>query len=414
MVFASGNGIAMVLGLIGSLVQAKYVGPGEMGFFRSFGIIAGYLIFCHLGVFDGLQREIPLQFGRNRKDKAEEAAAACLIWIIIVSVACGGGFILLAVLAAIHGRWMQVFGWLSYMPFVISNFYGFYLSTTYRSGQQFATLSKINIFQAVAGTLALPLFPELGYYAACARLALMSITNLVLLHYWRPMKVRMCFDWQVFSKVIRVGLPLSLIGYIWTALWTSLEGSFALHWFGIESLGLFSMAAFVRATVIQLVQNINQVMNVKVYEQYGRSGKIEDCVRMLLKPLLIGFCATIPIVMAGWILLPWFVIHLIPKYAASVPMMKIILFSMPLTILNQPVTILWATGRISLCFTSVIVGFCSFVSLFFILNHYDASVANIVIASLTGQAITCVTAFFIIWRLLQEERRVKDLSSLAA
>ncbi|MGA2246780.1 MAG: hypothetical protein ABSH48_17450, partial [Verrucomicrobiota bacterium] len=136
-VFASGNFVAMLLGLAGSLVQARYIGPEDMGVFRTFGIIAGYLVFLHLGVFDGLQREIPLQLGRGNKAKVEQAASACLTWILFISTACGALFLGLACRAAYHREWMPFWGWLAYTPMIVGTFYAGYLGTTFRSGQQF-------------------------------------------------------------------------------------------------------------------------------------------------------------------------------------------------------------------------------------------------------------------------------------
>ncbi len=96
-VFATGNMVAMLLGVVGSLVQARYVVPEDMGVLRTFGIIMGYLTFLHLGVFDGLQREIPLQLGRGNQAKAERAASACLAWITFISLANSALFLALAV-----------------------------------------------------------------------------------------------------------------------------------------------------------------------------------------------------------------------------------------------------------------------------------------------------------------------------
>lgn len=107
-VFASGNTLAMLLGVVGSLVQVRYIGPEDTGVFRTFGIVAGYLTFLHLGVFDGLHREIPLQLGRGNQTKAEQAASACLAWIIFVSLACGVIFLGLAFRAARYREWMMI------------------------------------------------------------------------------------------------------------------------------------------------------------------------------------------------------------------------------------------------------------------------------------------------------------------
>lgn len=399
----------MMLGLVGSLVQARYIGPEDMGVFRTFGIIAGYLTFLHMGVFDGLQREIPLQLGRGNQGKAEQAASACLTWILFVSLVCGSVFIGLALRAACHREWMQFWGWLAYTPMIVSSFYGIYLGTTFRTGQQFVTLSKITVVQAVAGTLILPLMPFLGYYGACLRTAVNSIANVFLLHHWRPMRISPRLDWPSFRDVIRIGLPLSGAGYIATSLWISMEGTFVLHWFGIKILGLYSMAVFVRSVLSQLAQNLNQVMNVKIYGQYGRSGQVADCVRLILKPVAFAFMASLPLIIAGWLAMPWAVNLLIPKYGAAIPMMRVTLLALPISLLSLPTTILWATGRRFDCFASVILGFATFVVLCGLLHKMHVGNLSVLIASVLGQTINVLVSYMLILNLFLRQRKNLDV-----
>lgn len=403
-VFASGNMVAMLLGVFGSFVQARYIGPEQMGVFRTFGIAAGYLTFLHMGVFDGLHREIPLQLGRGNQAKAEQASSASLAWIMFISLTCGTIFLGLALRAAYYREWMQFWGWLAYVPVILMTFYGGYLSTTFRTGQQFITLSKIGIIQAIAGTLVLPLFPILGYFGACLRTAVSSATNLLFLHRWRPMRVRPRLDWPSFREVIRIGLPLSGIGYVYTSLWISLEGTFVLKWFGIKALGLYSVAIFVRTVVVQLAQNMNQVMNVKIYEQYGRSGQVRDCIHLIYKPLAFAFLASLPLIAVGWFVLPWVMNPLIPKYVGAISMMQVMLLMMPITFLSLPITILWAMGRLINCFAGVIVGFVSFAGLSFLLYRMNVGVISVIIASTLGQAINILVSYMLILRLVLQEK----------
>lgn len=405
-VFASGNVVAMLLGMVGSLVQARYVGPEDMGVFRTFGIVAGYLTFLHMGVFDGLQREIPLQLGRGNRAKAEQAASACLAWITFISLAGGAIFLGLALRAACYHEWMQFWGWLAYSPCVVAFFYGGYLGTTFRTGQQFITLSKASVIQAIAGTLVLPLLPIMGYYGACLRMAAGSVANLFFLHRWRPLRVKPRLDWPSFREVIRIGLPLSGIGYVYTSLWMSLEGTLVLTWFGTEVLGLFSVAAFVRTVANQLAQNMNQVMNVKIYEQYGRSGRVTDCVRLIWKPMAFGFLASLPLITVGWFALPWVVSLLIPKYVGAILMTRVMLLAMPITFLSLPAAILWATGRRIDCFAGVIAGFLAFVGLSCLLHQLNIGVLSVLIASMLGQVIYVLVSYVLILRLIVHERRV--------
>lgn len=403
-VFTSGNMVAMLLGVFGSFVQARYIGPEQMGVFRTFGIVAGYLTFLHIGVFDGLQREIPLQLGCGNQAKAERAASAGLAWIMFVSLACGTIFLGLALRAAYYREWMQFWGWLAYVPFIFMTFYGGYLGTTFRTGQQFITLTKTSVIQAIAGTLVLPLLPIMGYFGACLRIAVSSVTSLFFLHRWRPMRVRPRLDWPSFQEVIRIGLPLSGVGYLSTSLWVSMEGTFVLEWFGIKALGLYSVAVFVRSMVFQLAQNMNQVMNVKVYEQYGRSGRVEDCLRLIFKPMSFAFLASLPLIAVGWFALPWVVNLLIPKYVGAISMIRVMLLAMPITFLSLPVTILWATGRRIDCFASVIVGFISFAGLSYLLYRLNVGVLSVLIASILGQAINVLVSYILILRLVIQKK----------
>ncbi len=376
-----------------------------MGVFRTFGLVAGYLAFLHLGVFDGLQREIPLQLGRGNQAKAEQAASACLVWIMLVSLACGTVFLGLALRAAYSRDWMHFWGWLAYAPVIVSTFYGGYLGTTFRTGQQFIRLSKISVIQAVAGTMLLPLFPILGYYGACLRSGVSSVTNMFFLHRWQPMRVSPRINWSDFREVIRIGLPLSGAGYIYTSLWVSLEGSFVLKWFGIKMLGLYSMAVFVRTVVTQLAQNMNQVMNVRIYEQYGRSGRVEDCVRLIFRPTVFAVLASLPMIILGFFALPWAVKFLIPNYTESITLMRIMLLGMPIMFLTLPVTILWATGRRVDCFLSIIMGFLAFGGLSLIFHYLKFGILSILIASMLGQMINVLVSYGLIWRLILQEKK---------
>jgi len=404
LVFASGNTLAMGLGVVGSFVQARYIGPEDMGVFRTFGIAAGYLTFLQMGVFDGLQREIPLQMGRGDQAKAERAAAACLAWILFVSIACGVIFLGLAARAAMHREWMQFWGWLAYTPAMIATFYGGYLGTTFRTGQQFIRLSKTSVIQAIVGSLALPLMPLMGYFGACLRTAITSLAGLLLLHRWRPMRVRPRIDWPGFREVIRIGVPLSGAGYIYTSLWVSMEGSFVLAWYGVKALGLYSVAVFVRTVVTQLAQNMNQVMQVKIYEQYGRSNSVSECVRLVRKPTTIAFLASLPLVAVAWLAIPWAIGFFIPKYVDAAPMMQWIVLTMPLTFLSLPATILWASGRGFYFFTPAIVGFLTFVGGAYLLHGLGIGVVGVLIASMLGNLMYSLLSYALIFFLGLERK----------
>jgi O-antigen/teichoic acid export membrane protein len=402
--FASGNMAAMLLGVVGSLVQARYVAPEDMGIFRTFSLLAGYLTFLHLGVFDGLQREIPLQIGRGSPANAERAASACLAWITFISIASVALFVALALRAAYYQEWMNFWGWLAYAPMIAMTFYGGYLGTTFRTGKQFVTLSYATVTQAIVGTLVLPLLPIMGYYGVCLRTASASITNLLLLHRWRPMKVRPRLDWRSFREVVRIGLPLTGTGYLSTALWVSVEGTLVLDWFGLRVLGLFSVAIFVRTMVVQVAANANQVVTVKAIEHYGRTNRFEDCVKLILKPMAFAITAAIPLIVAGWFVLPCAIRVLIPQYAEATFMAQLMLLVLPLVFGQLIRAIFRAAGRWIDCAISDSVGFPTFVGCSYLLYRLHFGAVSVVLGSLTGMLISLLVSCGLLRLLILRER----------
>jgi O-antigen/teichoic acid export membrane protein len=412
-VFGSGNLIATLLGMVGSLVQARYLPPEEMGIYRRFMVVTGYLTFLHLGVFDGLQREIPIQFGRGRPADAMQAAGACLSWIAFVWMATAAVFLALATRAAYAGDWMQFWGWLAFVPVLGTTFYGGYLGTTYRTRHDFVALSKASVVQSILGTAALPLLPMMGYYGACLRNALTSGLGLAVLHKWRPLRVRPTLDWWSFKRVIGVGLPLSAIGYLSTSLWTSFEGTLVLAWFGNRGLGLYSMAIFVRVLCSQLAQNLNQVLNVRIYEQYGRTRRAEDCLRLVLRPLVVAVGASIPVLLVAWVALPKVVLLVMPNYREAVQTMQLMLASGPITLLSLPTAVLWAAVRRMDCLAGVGSGFITFVATSYLLSSHHYGILAVVIGSIFGQLVNLAVCYALLTRLVLHDRHADSAPASA-
>ena len=344
--FAGGNLVGAALLGIGTLVQARFVGPEVMGVFQTFAMIVGYLAFLHMGVFDGLQRELPLRLGRGDQEGAKRASAACLSWIVLASGACSVAFMALAVLATARGDWISVGGWVSSIVVVASTLYGGYLISTYRTTNHFVRLSTINMVKGVVSTLALAPLPWLHYYGVCLRAAVGPLVHTVVLHRQRPLPVRPKFVWADFWAVIRVGLPFALIGYAATGFWPSLEGSFVLGAAGCTGLGLFSIVFLARQTMSGLIASLSQVYQPRVTAEWGRNGQIARCIRMCALPTILSTLAALPLVAVAWVCVAPAVRLLIPNYADAIPAFQWACLAMLITALRLPLNVVLAMGDI--------------------------------------------------------------------
>lgn len=346
-IFAGGNLVGSALLGIGTIVQARFVGPEVMGIFQTFTMIMGYLAFLHMGVFDGLQRELPLRLGRGDQQGAERASAACLSWIVMASGACGVAFVALAVLAMVRGDWISVSGWGASIVVVASTLYGGYLMATYRTTHHFVQLSTINMVKGVVSTLALAPLPWLHFYGVCFRAAVGSLIHTVALHRERPLPVRPKFIWADFWAVIRVGLPFGLIGYVATGFWPSLEGSFVLGAAGRTGLGLFAIVFLARQTMSGLIASLTQVYQPRVTAEWGRNGQIARCIRMCVLPTVASTLVALPLVAVAWVCVAPAVRHLIPDYVDAIPAFQWACLVMLTTALRLPLNVALAMGDIA-------------------------------------------------------------------
>jgi O-antigen/teichoic acid export membrane protein len=404
--FAGGNVLASVFGIIGGLVQAHFVGPEEMGVFRMFTVVTGYLSFLHLGVFDGLLRDISVQAGRGNRTHAERVAGACLSYIVFISALCTTLFISFAIWAACHHKWMYFWGWLASVPVIIMSCYGTqYLVATYRTGDQFVRLARASVIQSVVGLLIVPLLPIMGYYGACLRAGVSAGVNVCYLHIWRPLRMRPRLDWHDFYHVIRLGFRLSVIGFLWNSLWTSVEGTLILGWYGTKALGLYGVACVIRTVGAQFALSMNQVMGIKIYEQHGRTGKAMDSVRLTAKPMICALVGSVVLMGGGWLLAPWAIRLIMPAYIDATRMTQLMLPMVAITVLQLPITILWATARVMDCFISIAGGFAVFVVCAFCLKTSNMGADGVIVGSIVGHAAAVLLTYFFIFRLVCNEKQ---------
>ena len=237
------NITSSVLTAIGGLLVARFLGPEETGSFRAFTIPLTYLMFLHLGTWDGLWRQIPYYVGKEMPEQVDALASAAGAFNLLMSVVVSCGFICCAVYSLAHHDLYGVFGWLSQALCCWGVFYGGYLTSTYRTLHHFVTLARIQVAQTVLTFGMVFLLPFLRFYGLCARVAFPSFLAVWLYHRNRPLKVSYRFDTKALRELIKIGLPFSFWGSLYTSVWTATESALVLSLGGVTALGLFSVAA---------------------------------------------------------------------------------------------------------------------------------------------------------------------------
>ena len=402
-VLLSSNIASSVLSAIGGLLVARFLSPEETGSFRAYTIPLTYLYFLHLGTWDGLWRQIPYYTGKEMPEQVDRLASAAGAFNLLMTVVVSCGFICCAAYKSIHQDLHGVFGWLSQAVFCWGVFYGGYLTSTYRTLHHFVALARVQFAQTLLAFGIVFSLPFLGFYGLCARLAVPSFLAVWLYHRNRPLKIRYRLDVKTLSDLIKIGLPFSIWGNLYTSVWTATEGALVLSLGGVSALGLFSVAVVMRGAVSTLPISIWQVLTPRVVTAFARDESVRNANARIIWVTagLTGFM--ILLVFAGSYLLDIFVPHCIPKYVAGIPLMKACLWFPVVEAAFLPINTLFATGRPWLYGRSVIAGIVVFPLATYLLLPMTGGVLAVTLGSLLGRTARTIAAYVDLIALTRSE-----------
>jgi hypothetical protein len=399
----SSNITSSVLAVIGGLLVARFLGPKETGSFRAFTIPLTYLMFLHLGTNDGLWRQIPYYVGKGMPEQVDRLASAAGAFNLFLSLVSSCGFVCCAAYSLARHDLYGVFGWLSQAFFCWEIFYGGYLTSTYRTLNHFVTLARIQVTQTILTFGMVFLLPFLRFYGLCARLAFPSFLTVWFYQRNRPLKVTYSFNTKTLSELIKIGLPYSFWGTLYTPAWYATESALVLYLSGVTSLGLFSVAYALRSAMDALPMVVWQVLTPRVVMKLAQDGSVRNANAriMWLTAGLTGFM--IILACAGSLLLQVFVPHLIPKYLAGIPVMKVCIWFPVVTAAFLPMNALFATGRPWLYGRSVIAGLVVFPLATYLLLPTLGGLLAVAVGSLLGRAARTFAAYVDLVTLTRRE-----------
>jgi O-antigen/teichoic acid export membrane protein len=400
---ASGNLAGSLLGAVGGILVARFVGPEVNGQFRLFTIPLMYLTFLHLGTLDGLNRQIPFYIGRDRPDHVEKFASAAGAWNLFVTCVVASGFLLCALWGLLQGNHADAVGWLSQSLTCVGIFYGGYLGATYRTLNNFVVLARIQLIQATIAFCLVFTVALWGFYGLCLRVAIPAILGVWLYHRARPLHIPLRFDLSAFKEVVKIGMPLCLWGTLYTSLWLAAEYSLMLHYGGVKGVGLFAVAVIMRESLSILPQSVHQVFMPLVVEAYAREGGVGSAAKrtFLVAGALSLFMVIVVLIIS--VLLNNFVPFFIPKYVDGLPLMKVCLGMVFIHAASLPLDGLAATGRSWLYGKGILVGLLAFPLAVFLLNPLIGGILAVAVGSLFGRLVRTVVAYFDLIMLMRRE-----------
>lgn len=328
--FAGGNFLASAISGVSGILYSQWISPEELGEFNKYGILTGYLGIGLIFVHGALPRQYPYLLGKGELEEAAHVSSAAKWWYLCFSWI--GTAIFLAL--TLHALWQQdyraVFGWASQIPALWMAIYGLYLQSMYRSSNDFVKLSNNQLVASITAFVLLALVKFFSYWGFLVRFFIQGGISVWIHERLNPAPVKAKFDLMRLKDLAKISLPLSVPAYIDSYMLNSSISFFVLTYLGKNSLGIYSWALMLQGMAMILVRAIHQIYVTKVTMKFGQTESISSCFNYSIKPTLISVGVSILIAIIFSSAIGPFIQLAAPNYVSSIPILKILIWQMPL------------------------------------------------------------------------------------
>jgi O-antigen/teichoic acid export membrane protein len=403
---AGGNVLSTVLRMAGGIVVARLLLPAALGLFDGIGLVLGYARFLQLGIFNGLNRELPYFVGKGDRVRVNELAAAAQAWFIGLGGLVGLALLGVAAWHEVHGQLERASGWATHAAAAVILFYGtMYLQATYRTAHDFARLSVANVLQNSLALLLAVLVWLLGFQGLCLRATLAAVVPLVLLHYWRPIRVKPQWSLRHLKHLCLIGLPIFGVGELYM-YWTTLEGTLVFNYLGQAQMGLYRMVVTAGSTIELVPIAVSQVIYPRMAQEFGRTGQVRGLLRPTVKPMFLAAAGVAPLIVLGWFLAGPLTRLVVPNYVAAVPAMRWSLLP-PLVSCFLPIHNVYnVVRRQGLYCAAIVCGMAAYLGCLVLFTRTGVSLAAFPQAMLVGRMVHVLMAYLFLFVVVRQFRPV--------
>lgn len=312
-------------GFFSSYFGALLLGPSVWGIWQEAKLILLYGTNLHLGIQNGMHRELPIL--RGKKDLTQQAIITDVTFTFSFAVA------LLVSLSILFSTFTIGMGpelklglrFVAAMVFLqyIYSFYG----SLFRANNEFDIVSWITLIDGIGNGLSIALIFPFGFAGFLAGQVLRLLIATAFSLWKSSYTVNWHWDSRTFKSLVLIGFPIMLMIFA-NEIFTTIDRLLILKFLDVRSLGFYSLGNIVSAPLVLIFTAINSVMYPRFTEQYGETGDPCSLRRHIIVPIEIMSPVLAVLVGVIYIVLPLLVRVFLPAYVAGVPAAQILMFGL--------------------------------------------------------------------------------------
>lgn len=310
--------IAMVLGAVRGILVMRIIGPTGRGIMQSVNLFMNYLSHAHIGILDGVSKQLPLAAGSGDYEEADEIESVGMVWVIGLTAIAGLGMVVwglsqptgqrtTGIAIIIGGGWL-----LAQQTFVL-------YKCIIRSWGNFRLLAWVTLADGIfAFGLTVLGAVYWGVLGAMGGLLVAWLLDLGIMHFFSGVRIRPVIKPKFALYLLKIGLWILLIKFS-DIFMRSIEGAIIIRYYDAYRFGLYSVGMQMARYMFTLPEAAGFVIWPKIMEKWGGSEDVEDMRRHVEIPTITS--GTVMPFLSGLatIALPALVMLLIPKFEESIP-----------------------------------------------------------------------------------------------
>jgi O-antigen/teichoic acid export membrane protein len=305
-----------------ALIAAKKLGPVTWGVWQLLYLILAYSSFIHLGVINGMNREIPVLNGSGDQKSVRLIRSVVLGSVLASSLMAGlvifvFAFSIDAVPAAGPLRWMPML----LVVYLLHRYLEVYL----RSDKLFGHVSLQQLFLAVVfPTIAIPLLiaQNLPGYIIGQSLAIFLTCLFITMS--SPIRLRLRFNLAETIRLLKIGFPIMTAGILY-ALMMTVDRVIISTLLTMQQLGYYSLSILVMGSLTLIPMVVGQQIYPRMAEAWGRTSTCKELAPWIRRQIIMSIGLTAPMIVAAYIILPPIVQQFLVDYVPGITAMKITL-----------------------------------------------------------------------------------------
>lgn len=389
--------------LLSGAVAARYIGPTDMGIINSVQLVFTYVSFLHLGVFNGLNRNLAFNIAQQKEYKINSLVNTSYSVAYITSlIGTGVGIVVLLIFVCQFRPFIYLLSAITLTLTLALNPYVLHFDTTYRSSQHFKKLARISFIENTILLIAGFAPMIVGFFGKLLSLTLKFIVKFFFRRRYQPYPRTGKGDLDTFKELVGVGFPLLITSYIYM-VFVATDQSIIIHFLGPTELGLYSISTMILSSMMLFPTSLTLVLNPRAAYKYGSAKNNKMLGPFFVKALILNIVLLAPMTLLIYFLVEPVVYNFFPRYTEGILAAKISVFTSFSYVAMGPSVIIGVTRRNSfVIFLYIFAIIAMWISAIVVpsdsLNIETISMIRLIVSFTVSLAII-IYCFFIIHKL---------------